>query len=186
MGRDRYQAESELEVIVLRHQLMVLKRQNPNPRITNFDRAFLTAAARRLRKPALGVFIVTPRTILRWHTKLVAYKWARYSRRPRRRGRPPLSQATQELILRLAKENERWGYRRIHGELVKLGVKVSATAVHTPRVFVEHYNGHRPHRSLDLRAPLGNEPEIRSADDINVGRRDVLGGLLHEYYAEAA
>lgn len=340
IGRGGSVAESELEIVLLRHQLMVLKRQNPNPKVTNFDRAFLTAAARRLKKHSLGIFIVTPRTILRWHTKLVSYKWARYSRRPPGRGRPQLSAATQELIFRLARENKRWGYRRIHGELRKLGVKVSASPVRrllrrnglgpppkhdmqtwseflsmqaktilacdfftvdtlflkryyvllfielatrrvhfagvtahpngqwvtqqaknlfmgseldrfkflirdrdakfsgsfdnvfitegiavvkTPyrspranafaerwvktvrnecldhlliigrrhldnvtRVFIEHYNSQRPHRSLDLRAPLGPQLPTRPVDDINVKRRDLLGGLLHEYHAEAA
>jgi len=89
--------------------------------------------------------MVTPRTLLRWHKKLVAHKWARYSRRPRRRGRPPLPQPTRDLILRFARENERWGYRRIHGELVKLGFRVSATTV---RIFLR--NGFRPAPRRDM------------------------------------
>jgi len=148
IGRGRYQAESELEVVVLRHQLNVFGRQNPNPKITNLDRAFLAAAARRLHKPSPRTFMVTPRTLLRWHKRLVAHKWALYSRRPRRRGRPPLPQPTRDLILRLATENNRWGYRRIHGELelVKLGVKVSATAV---RIFLRR-NGFGPTPRRDM------------------------------------
>ena len=70
---------------------------------------------------------MTPKTLLRWHRELVRSKWARYSKRPA--GRPPLAAELQELILRLAKENPRWGYKRIQGELQKLGIKVSATAV---------------------------------------------------------
>lgn len=340
IGRGRYRAQAELEVVVLRHQLKILKRQNPKLKITRIDRAFLAAAARRFTKPTLRTFMVTPRTLLRWHGSLVAFKWARYSRRPRKQGRPGLPQPTKDLIIRLAKENERWGYRRIHGELVKLGVKVSPTAVRnllrrngfgpaprrdmqtwthflsmqaktilacdfftvdtmflkrfyvlffieissrkvhfagvtahpngqwvtqqaknlfmvkepdqlnflirdrdskfsgpfdnvfetegfkvlkTPyrspranafaerwvktvrnecldhlllfsrrhidkvaRVFVEHYNSHRPHQGLDLLAPLESEAQIQPPGDINVGRRDLLGGLIHEYYAKAA
>ena len=340
IGRGRYLAETELEVVVLRHQLKVLKRQNPRPKVTPIDRAFLAAAARRLTLPSLGSFFVSPRTLLRWHQKLVAYKWGRYTRRPRRKGRPPLTQETQDLILRIARENERWGYRRVHGELVKLGIQVSATAVrillrrhgigpaprrsrtgwyeflsiqaktilacdfftvetlflkriyvlffievatrrvhlagctanpngewvtqqarnlfvgqelpelnflirdrdskfsgpfdeifrtegfrvvktpyrapranafaerwvktarnecldhlfilgprhlrHVMQVFVEHYNRQRPHRSLHQEPPLPDEPRAGSGADPGIKRRDRLGGLLHEYYAEAA
>jgi putative transposase len=72
---------------------------------------------------------VTPKTLLRWHRELVRLKWARYGKRPV--GRPPLPTEVQELILRLAKETPRWGYKRIKGELQKLGIKVSATAMWT-------------------------------------------------------
>ena len=70
---------------------------------------------------------MTPQTLLRWHRELVRLKWARYSKRPP--GRPPLPTEVQELIMRLVKENPRWGYKRIQGELLKLGIKVSATAI---------------------------------------------------------
>ncbi len=332
------EAKTELENVVLRHQLMVLKRRLPRTRVALRDRVFMTAAARFLPRAALAGFIVSPQTFLRWHRQLVSRKWARYSRRPRGPGRPQLPQETQELILRIAKENERWGYRRVHGELVKLGVKVSATAVRmllrrnglgpaprremqtwthflsmqaktvlacdfftvdtlflkriyvlffieianrrvhfagstanpngqwvtqqarnmfmatdfdylrflirdrdakfsgtfdevfltegftvmkTPyrspranafaerwiktvrnecldhllilgwrhlgnvmRIFVEHYNMQRPHRSLGLRPPMGDAPVAASVADISVKRRDLLGGLVHEYFAQ--
>ena len=70
---------------------------------------------------------MSPKTLLRWHRELVGFKWARYGKR--RVGRPPLQAEVQELILRLAKENPRWGYKRIQGELLKLGINVSATAI---------------------------------------------------------
>jgi len=121
------EAAKDLEIVVLRHELSVLRRQNKRPRFRRSDRAFLAAAARRLPRARWQSFFVTPKTLLRWHREIVRFKWARYSKRPR--GRPPLATKVQELILRLAKENPRWGYRRIQGELLKLGIKVSATAI---------------------------------------------------------
>ena len=123
----RGEAAKDLEIVVLRHQLSVLQRQNKRPRFRRSDRAFLAAAARRLPRTRWGRFLVTPKTLLRWHRELVRFKWARYSNR--RSGRPPLPTELQELILRLARENTRWGYKRIQGELQKLGIKVSATAI---------------------------------------------------------
>src|ERR687892_1383809 len=121
------EAGKDLEIVVLRHQLNVLRRQVKRPRFRLSDRVLLAAAARRLPRARWERFLVTPKTLLRWHRELVGSKWARYSKRPA--GRPPLPAELQERILRLAKENPRWGYKRIQGELQKLGIKVSATAV---------------------------------------------------------
>ena len=121
------EAAKDLEIVVLRHELNVLRRQVKRPRFRGSDRAFLAAAARRLPRTCWERFLVTPQTLLRWHRELVRLKWARYSKRPP--GRPPLPTEVQELIMRLAKENPRWGYKRIQGELLKLGIKVSATAI---------------------------------------------------------
>jgi putative transposase len=121
------EAAKDLEIVVLRHQLNVLRRQVKRPRLRPFDRAFLAATARRLPRARWERFLVTPKTLLRWHRELVRRKWARYSNR--RPGRPPLPAELRELILRLAKENPSWGYKRIQGELLKLGIKVSATAI---------------------------------------------------------
>jgi putative transposase len=121
------EAAKVLEIVVLRHELNVLRRQIKRPRFRRFDRAFLAAAARRLPRTRREGFLMTPQTLLRWHRELVRFKWARCSRR--RPGRPPLPTKVRELILRLAKENPRWGYKRIQGELQKLGIKVSATAI---------------------------------------------------------
>jgi putative transposase len=123
----RGEAAKDLEIVVLRHELSVLRRQNKRPRFRRSDRAFLVAAARRLPRDRWERFLVTPKTLLRWHRELVRLKWARYGKRPP--GRPPLSTELQELILHLAKENPRWGYRRIQGELQSSGIKISATAI---------------------------------------------------------
>jgi len=121
------EAAKDLEIVVLRHELNVLRRQVKRPHFRPSDRAFLAAAARRLPRTRWDRFLVTPRTLLRWHRELVRVKWAHY--RKLRPGRPPLPAELRELILRLAKENPRWGYKRIQGELQKLGIKVSATAI---------------------------------------------------------
>jgi len=136
------EAAKDLEIVVLRHELNVLRRQTKRPRFRPSDRAFLAAAARRLPRARWERFLVTPKTLLRWHRELVRLKGARYRKRPP--GRPPLPIAVQKLILRLAKENPRWGYKRIQGELLKLGVEVSATAIR--RLLARHGLGPAPRR----------------------------------------
>jgi putative transposase len=91
-GQD--EAAKDLEVIVLRHELSVLRRKNKRPRFRRSDRAFLAAAARRLPRTRREDFLVTPKTLLRWHRELVRLKWARYSKRPP--GRPPLPTELQD------------------------------------------------------------------------------------------
>ena len=115
----------ELEIVVLRHELAVLRRQVERPAFQPADRWFLAAAARMLPKAKWTSFLVTPATRLRWHRDLVAKRWT-YARPP---GRPPIDRQVRMLIIRLARENPRWGYRRIVGELKGLGVVVSATTV---------------------------------------------------------
>jgi putative transposase len=124
----RGEAAKDLEILVLRHQLAVLRRQVPRPKLELADRALLAAVSRVLPRARWSCFFVQPATLLRWHRRLVADAWT-YSRR--RTGRPPLDQETQELIVRLARENPTWGYQRIKGELLRLGVWVSATAIRT-------------------------------------------------------
>jgi putative transposase len=127
MRRD--QDAKDLEIVVLRHQLQVLRRQVGRPRFLWGDRLFLAAASRRLPRVVWRIFLVTPQTVLRWRRDLVQRKWScRVGGRP---GRPPLDGATRALILRVARENPRWGYPRIPGELAKLGVRVSATTIRT-------------------------------------------------------
>jgi putative transposase len=110
----------------LRHELEILRRQVVRPKLRMVNRALLAAAACYLPRSSRGVLLVTPRTLLRWHRALVRRKW----RQPEgRRGRPKLPAEVQELVLRLARENPRWGHRRICGELAKLGFRVSATTV---------------------------------------------------------
>jgi hypothetical protein len=122
----RSDRSKELEILVLRHELAVLRRRSPRPRLTRADRAFLAALSRLLPRAAWASFSVRPETLLGWHRRLVARRWTYPSSGP---GRPPLDPSVVSLILRLARENPRWGYRRIVGELKGLGVSVSATTV---------------------------------------------------------
>jgi putative transposase len=123
----RGDATKDLEILVLRHQLTVLRRQTPPPKLQPADRALLAAVSRVLPRTRWSCFLVKPETLLRWHRRLVAGTWTY----PRGAGRPPLDQHVQQLIVRLAKENHRWGYQRIQGELLRLGIQVSATAIRT-------------------------------------------------------
>jgi putative transposase len=122
----RGDAAKDLEILVLRHQLTVLRRQVARPRLEPADRALLAALSRVLPRDRWSCFFVKPETLLRWHRRLVAGAWT-YPHRGT--GRPPLDQELQQLIVRLARENSRWGYQRIQGELLRLGVRVSATAI---------------------------------------------------------
>jgi hypothetical protein len=119
--------ELDLETAVLRHQLKVLRRGGGRARFTKADRAFLAAAARLLSRDRRTSFLVGSDTLVRWHREL-SRRRRRQSRRP---GRPPLDTAIKKLIARLGRENPRWGYLRIRGELLKLGVDVSATTIAT-------------------------------------------------------
>jgi putative transposase len=337
--RLRSDRSKELEILVLRHQLHVLQRQVTRPRLRPADRLLLAGLSRLLPRQAWWSLFVSPATLLRWHRELVARRWI-YSRRTV--GRPRTERAIFELVLRLARENPSWGYRRIHGELVGLGIvvapstiwgilrrhgiepaprraelswprflraqasaiiacdfltvdtvflrrlyvlffielasrrvhfggvtanpngrwvtqqarnlvmaladaerpvrflvrdrdskftrdfdevfrsaeiRVIRTPVRAPRAkahaerwvgslrrecldrilivgrrqleqvvrtYISHHNEHRPHRSLEQRPPLANAPPAEQPSANRIGRRDRLGGLIHEYYAIAA
>src|SRR2546430_3324825 len=122
----------DAEILALRHQIMVLQRQLHGQRVrfTPADRAFLAALLHRLPRAVLRRIrpLVRPDTVLRWHRDLITRHHARISR-PKRAGRPPTVRSIRVLVLRLARENSSWGYRRIHGELLALGVKVAASTV---------------------------------------------------------
>ena len=124
--RLRSSERKEVEILVLRHELAIARRQLGRPRRSVADRALLAALSRALPRSRWPAFAVSPKTLLRWHRRMVARRWT-YARRGL--GRPPLDAKLQELILRLARENPRWGYQRIVGELRKLGLRVSATSV---------------------------------------------------------
>jgi transposase InsO family protein len=122
-GSDR---SKELELLVLRHELSVMRRQARRPQLTESDRLLLAALSRLIPRRSWHAFFVTPETLLRWHRRIVARRWTYLQRRP---GRPPIDQVVRALILRLARENRHWGYVRIVGELRKLEITVSATLV---------------------------------------------------------
>jgi putative transposase len=122
--------DKDIEILALRHQLVVLQRQFDKPRLAPTDRAYLAALLHRLPRPTLRQLhlIVSPDTVLRWHRDLLRRHHAKMSR-PKRAGRPPTVRSIQALVLRLARENASWGYRRIHGELAGLGIKVAPSTV---------------------------------------------------------
>lgn len=122
------QAKLQAEVLALRRQVQVLERQVARVRWSPGDRMIMAALRSRLPQSAWAGLLVNPETVLGWHRALVRRKWAAYRGRPRR-GRPSLSKENRQLILRMARENPRWGYFRIRGELLKLGLTVAATTI---------------------------------------------------------
>jgi putative transposase len=127
--RFRSEREKEIEILLLRHQLRVLERQIGRPQLTHADRALLAAFSRVLPQRAWRrSAFVTPATLLRWHRELVARRWTYPHGRP---GRPATAAEIRELVVRLARENPGWGYRRIQGELIGLGIKLAASTVWT-------------------------------------------------------
>ena len=138
----RSEFAKDVELLMLRHQLVVLGRQERRPLLRPADRALLAALARLLPPRRRHGLVVTPQTLLRWHRELVRRKWAQ----PRRAaGRPPTDGRLRELVLRLARENPAWGYPRIAGELLKLGLRVSPSTVR--RILLTAGSGPAPRRS---------------------------------------
>lgn len=123
----RSETAKEAEILVLRHQLAVLRRHVARPELSWADRAVIAALVRRLPRARRARMLVTPETVLRWHRRLVARRWTTTA--GRRPGRPPVPTGLRALVIRLARENPSWGYRRVHGELAGLGCRVGASTV---------------------------------------------------------
>ena len=122
----RPRRSNELEILLLRNELAVLRPHSSRPSRSPADRALLAALSRVVPRAAWTGLVLKPETLLRWHRQPLARCWTYAHRTP---GRPPLECSLRELIRRLARENRHWGYKRIVGELKRLGINVSATAV---------------------------------------------------------
>ena len=185
----RRQAERDIELLVLRHQVKVLQRQVKRPRITRLDRVLFAAASTRLPRHGWSSFMVRPETLLRWHRELVRRKWT--FRKTGQPGRPPTDHAIRDLIVRLGRANPRWGYQRIRGELLKLGIRISATTVRTILLRpgtnpAPRRPGQHPHRTLQARrisGPNAASGEVKPVAlpahrDVRVNRVELRFGRL--------
>jgi putative transposase len=138
----RSEFAKDVELLVLRHQLAVLGRQQRRPLMRPADRALLAALARLLPWRRRHGLVVTPQTLLRWHRELVRRRWTQPRPGP---GRPPTDRRVRALVLRFARENPRWGYPRIAGELLKLGLRVSPSTIR--RILLAAGSGPAPRRT---------------------------------------
>jgi putative transposase len=122
----RRSGSKEIEILVLRHELEILRRNQPRPCLQPADRVWLATLSRLLARERWSAFGVRPETLLRWHRRLVARHWTYPHRHP---GRPPTAEELAALIARMATDNSTWGYQRIQGELLHLGHRVAASTI---------------------------------------------------------
>ena len=195
----RGDASKDLEIVVLRHELSILRRQAPRPAFTPGDRLLLSAFSRVLSRRSWHVFLVRPETLLRWHRRLVGKQWT-YPHRSL--GRPPVDEAVRRLIafrgegtrvirtpVRAPNANahiERWVGSIRRECLDRLLILNRRQLERVVRVYVRHYNGERPHRALELQAPDPSRPPRADSAPVAIRRRDLLGGIIHEYEVAAA
>ena len=175
----RSDGAKEIELLTLRHEVSILQRQVSRRTFRPADRAFLGAMSRLLPRSRWTAFGVTPATLLAWHRRIVARRWTYPHRKP---GRPRVSEQNTGLVVRLARENPRWGYRRIQGELQKLGVRLASSTI--ARILSDQDLGPAPRRATSWRAFVRAQADHIVATDFFTVDTVVLRRLYVLFFIE--